>query len=103
MSIIRICKSEDPYARVNKKLLEDERLHWKSKGIMAYLLGHKDNWEVRASDLVKRSMDGRDAVYSALSELRQLGYARLETTRKAGKIVGKRWIIQDSPSPIPGF
>ena len=70
---------------VAKKMLADPRLSWKAKGILSYLLGHSDDWEVRTEDLVNRSIDGRDAVYSALNELRKAGYAKLEVVRSKGK------------------
>lgn len=96
--ILRISKRSDPFARVDRRILSDPRLSWKAKGILAYLLGHSNDWQVRVTDIIKRSTDGRDAVYSAMKELREIGYAELAQIRKGGKFIGKEWTVSDSPN-----
>ncbi len=54
--------------------LEDARLSWKARGLLAYLLSKPDNWNVMIAHLVKQAPDGRDSVMSGLRELRQAGY-----------------------------
>jgi hypothetical protein len=102
MSIIRISKSEDPFARVPKIMLSDARLSWKAKGILSYLLGKPDNWEVRTTDLVNHSPDGITVVYTALKELRKLGYAKFCVVRKDGKIRTQFWNIYDRSATPAG-
>lgn len=99
--IIRTCKRKDPFARIDKRMLEDPRLSWKAKGILAYLMGRPNDWEVQVQDLTKRSTGGRDSIYSALKELRAAGYAKLKTIRSKGQFVSREWIIRDTP--LPGF
>lgn len=78
-------------------MLADPRLSWKAKGILAYLVGHPDNWVVQVDDLVKKSTTGRDAVYAALKELKENGYAKLEVLREGGKFASKQWFVADFP------
>lgn len=110
MSIIRLEKQDEPFAIVRKQILADARLSFKAKGILAYLLCHSDNWEVRVGDLVKRGTDGRDSIYAGLKELRQCGYAKIETKRVKGVIIAKDWVIRNysiledsSNSPNPDY
>ncbi|MDU7472120.1 MAG: helix-turn-helix domain-containing protein [Paenibacillus macerans] len=72
--IVRVSKRDSSYAIIDPYFLSDERLSWKAKGLLGYLLSKPSNWRVYVSDLVKRSKDGKDAVYSALKELEAAGY-----------------------------
>ena len=72
--VLRIKKHSNNYVILDKTFLEDDGLTWKAKGILTYLLSRPDGWEVRVSDLVKHSQDGKTAVYSALKELKEAGY-----------------------------
>lgn len=38
MSIVRINKRDNPYVQIDHRVLEDTRLSWKAKGLLAYLL-----------------------------------------------------------------
>lgn len=87
----------DPFARVPKEILDDEKLSWKAKGILSYLLSKKDGWKARTTDLVNHGTDGRDAVRSGLSELIEAGYAMWQTLRGGdGLLMGKVLIISDT-------
>lgn len=97
--IIRIQKRDNPFVQIDKRPLEDERLSWKAKGLLAHLLCKPDTWEISVADLVSRSRDGREAVQSALRELKQLGYATLESKRgDGGRLLGKTWVIYELPT-----
>ena len=98
-SIIRVQKDKNnPYVMLNKGFLNDERLSFKAKGILAYLLSKPDNWKVRVGDLVKHSPDGRTAVYSGLSELKEYGYLERFAVRVDGKIHHWESIIYEVPT-----
>lgn len=103
--IIRIQKHDNPFVQIDKRPLSDERLSWKARGLLAYLLSKPDKWEVNISDLVNRSQkDGRESVQAGLKELRALGYADLVTTREKGKLTGKSWVIRELPTDgKPGY
>ncbi len=92
--IVRISKRENPFAQIDKRLLEDKRLSWRSKGILAYLLSKPNNWEVRSEDVIAHGSEGRDAVRAAMAELKSFGYAKLEQTRN-----GKQWVVFEEPCP----
>lgn len=72
--IIRIQKKRNNFVMLDKGFLNDERLSFKAKGILAYLLSKPDNWKVIVGDLIKRSSDGKKSIYSGLRELKACGY-----------------------------
>lgn len=78
-------------------LLNDSRLSYKAKGLAAFLLAKPDAWRIDARALAHVGPDGRDAVLSGLTELREAGY--LITRRRQGD--GGRWwtesILYESP------
>ncbi len=97
--ILRVQKDKNnPYVMMNKTFLEDPRLSFKAKGILAYVLSKPDNWQVRVSDLVKRSDDGETAVYSGLNELKQYGYLRKYPVRIDGKIHHWESVVYEIPT-----
>ncbi len=97
--IIRTEKGECPFAQIDRAPLEDARLSWRAKGILAYLLSKPSGWTVRADDLLKKGTEGRDAVRAAMGELRDCGYAELRMMRGAGgEATGKEWIIHERPN-----
>lgn len=72
--IIRIQKKQHNFVMLDKGFLEDNRLSYKAKGILSYLLSKPDNWKVIIKDLIAHSSDGEKAIYSGLRELKQHGY-----------------------------
>lgn len=98
-SIIRIQKDKNnPYVMLNKTFLNDENLSFKAKGILAYLLSKPDNWQVRVSDLIKHSPDGKTAIYSGLNELKQQGYLEKFPVHIDGKIHHWESIVYEIPT-----
>jgi hypothetical protein len=73
--------SENPYAQISKFALGDPGLTWKAKGILAYLLTLTDNWVMRPKEIQRHAKDGRDSIYSGLTELIEAGYLVREQKR----------------------
>lgn len=88
--------AHDPFARIPKTLLDDNRISWRSKGILAYLCGKPDGWKVRVNDIRKHGKEGIRAVYTALKELRKFGYAELTPIREGRRIKEWVWKVSDS-------
>lgn len=98
MSIIHIVKRENPYVQIDKRALEDSRLSWRAKGILAYLLSKPSGWKVNVKDIWNNGAEGRNAVQDCLVELQKVGYAELKTvTGENGKLMGSQWIITEEP------
>lgn len=99
-TIIRVDHNRDnPFVQIHRELFENSTLSWKAKGLMGYLLSRPRDWEIRLGDLVARSRDQRDSVYSAIRELRRAGYVDLETVRgPRGQFAFRRYVVYEDPS-----
>jgi hypothetical protein len=71
---IIIKRKVNNFVQIDKAVFEDDRLSFKAKGILGYLLTKPDGWKVIVKDLCNHSTDGERAVYSGLNELRKYGY-----------------------------
>jgi len=85
---------------LDKGFLDDERLSFKAKGILAYLLSKPDNWKVIVKDLINHSADGKTAIYSGLRELKKYGYYKKEPVRDefGQRIAYWESVIYESPA-----
>ena len=72
--VIRIRKRPNNFVMMDKTFLEDVRLSYKAKGLLAYLLSKPDDWKVIVGNLVNNSKDGKASVYAGLKELKECGY-----------------------------
>jgi hypothetical protein len=97
--IVRIEKHSTRFVTIDRTALDDTRLSYKARGLWAYLMARPDTWTVRISQLAGASEeDGERAVRSAMAELQEQGYARLETQRNAlGRMEGKAWVVFERP------
>ncbi len=88
---------------LNKDISEDRRLSWAARGLLIFLLGKPDNWEVSVAHLSKETSgtvkpSKRDAVYGLLRELEQAGYVRRENARTEGGVFsGIDYLISEAP------
>ena len=91
---------------IANETLSDSRLTWEARGLLGYLLSKPDDWRVSVKHLMKESPSAKkDKLYALLNELREHGYADLETEHDGGgKFAGTVWVIYDSPqSTASGF
>lgn len=92
---VRKSKQCGDFTIIPKALLNDDALSWKAKGIIAYLLGKPEDWSAQVKDIANHSNDGFSVVRTGLSELRKVGYARLERIVQDGRITGWRLLISN--------
>ena len=86
------------FSIVKRVGFEDERLSWKSKGILAYLLTRPDDWQTYLKQLEKVSKDGRESTANAVKELQKFGYMRKKAKQdENGKFCGWDWEVYGSP------
>lgn len=87
------------YAVLAMAIVEDSRLSWKAKGIMAYLASRPQGWKINETDLINRSTDGRDAVRAGLNELTEAGYlVRERQVNTEGRFDKTIWHIHNRES-----
>ncbi|MDC3729331.1 replication protein [Rhodococcus sp. Rp3] len=88
---------------LSNAVINDERLSFRARGVLIWLLSKPDDWHTRSDSITGQSpKEGRDAIRSALRELAELGYLIRE------KIQNERghWItiqtIYEEPRTEPG-
>ena len=100
MGIFRVEK-KDNYVVLDKVFLNDKRLSWQAKGLLAYMLSMPNDWVFRIEDLKNRSSNGRDSTKSIIKELQEYGYIIKEQERQQGKFSNNRYIVLERPtSPL---
>lgn len=103
MSIIRAPRPQTRYYVLDRRISEDKRLTWEARGLLVYLLGKPDNWQVSRQSLVNetkgsRKPSGRDAVLSCLIELIEAGYvARTIARDQNGRMAGYDYVVSEVP------
>jgi len=83
--------------------LEDTRLSWEARGMLAYLLSKPDNWVISTKHLITQSPKARKAaVLSILKELKDNGYLIEIQGRDAetGSFEQVNRIVFDTPNDI---
>lgn len=95
--IVRAPRPADRFAQISNAALGDERLSFRARGILAFLLSRPVGWRTDATTLARGAREGRDAIRTALAELEVTGY--LHRVRERGD--GGRWVhtsyVTDAP------
>lgn len=103
--IIRAPRIDGNFYVLDKAISEDNRLSWAARGLLIYLLGKPDHWQVSPAALVNETDDsekpsGRDAVYALLKELGVRGYLLRHQTRSAdGTLGATHYYVSEKPHP----
>ncbi|OPX04933.1 DnaD domain-containing protein [Geobacillus sp. LEMMY01] len=103
MGVIRVQKNNN-YVVMNKTALHDPRLSWKAKGLHAYMLSMPDDWKFYDDELEKHAKDGKDALKSAIKELKQYGYMRRERRKnEQGKFEWETIVYEEPYTEKPSM
>ena len=87
MNVIRVEKNKD-YSVISNGFLRDKALSYKAKGLLANIMTHSAEYEFSINGVVATSKEDKKAIYSAITELIENGYAKREQARN-GKFAGK--------------
>lgn len=98
MTGFRNRKRVNPFVQIDKNMISDEKISWKAKGILAYLLSKPDGWVTYLTDIEKRSTDGRDSVSSGVKELLSAGYLERKRVREKGRFKGWEYSVYEYPN-----
>lgn len=105
MTITRAPRPESNFYILDKRISEDSRLSWGARGLLIFLLGKPDSWNVSISHLRDETKDtakptGRDGVYGLLDELIQAGYViRSQERIESGGFSNNAYVVRESPLP----
>lgn len=93
-TVIRI-RREDGYTVLPNRLLRDDRLSLKTKGLFCMMLSFPGDWTYSICGLVSMCGTGRDAIRGALRELEAAGYLGRERSHaEDGRFCGMIYTLQ---------
>jgi hypothetical protein len=88
--------AEGKFVQISNAALQDDRLSWSARGILAFVLSLPPDQHLTAAWLEGQSPDGRREVRSALRELERFGYYRRTRTSTGGTWSWDQ-VISDAP------
>lgn len=91
---------ENPYAQVNRALLQNRSLTFQARGLLAYVLSKPRNWQAKDHDLMKEGGIGKAALRTILDELKTHGHACRISGRSGGGKFEYDLEIYEDPQPI---
>ena len=99
-SFIRRKTKSDNFTILPNAMLQDDRLSWKARGLLSYMLSKPNDWVFYDSELVNHSKkDGMTSLRSAIKELKEFGYFKKEAIRdELGRV--KQWVTYVDDEPI---
>ena len=99
MAIVKIIKRENPYIQIDKTGINDNRLSWGASGLLTYLIGRPEDWNISLNHLATvKDKDKKDKTRGYLNELREFGYCHYFEVRKSGKIIENFYLVFEVPT-----
>ena len=97
MAVVRVNKTNN-YTVMANYHLKDMNLSLKAKGLMSFMLSLPDTWDYSIAGLAKINKDGIDSIRSALKELEEYGYLKINRIRdKHGKLRNTEYNLTEKP------
>lgn len=94
-------KRTESFSIISNQVLADERISFRAKGILVYLLGKPDNWQVSERHLATLGHEGVTAVRGALKELETAGYILRQRRQAANGRFEWKSVVYDEPQAAP--
>jgi hypothetical protein len=98
--IVRSARPHLNYSVVHNDLIEDERLSFKARGLLIYLLSKPDHWRTSTAHLASVSPEGIHAVRSGLKELELHGYVKRIKKQNPSGQWSTATVVFDQPQPV---
>lgn len=92
---------DDHFTQIKNSWLRDERLSFKARGLLAYIESHTPEWEINVGWLATKSIEGKDALRSAIHELEVYGYLHREQENQGGRFGEVTWTTQEPLAENP--
>jgi hypothetical protein len=102
VTVRRSASAGDKVAVLLRTALQDDRLSFRARGVLASVLSRPQDWTTSAARLARSSpTEGRDAIRTALIELESCGYLRRNRTQNERGQWEWHWDISDDPALFP--
>ena len=92
---------DDNFTIISNEWLRDERLSFKARGLLAYIESHHPEWSISVTWLAGHSIEGKEALRSAIAELELYGYLEREQENKGGRFGEVKWTTREPVTDEP--
>jgi hypothetical protein len=97
----KIVEKNKGYESLSRAVLQDERLSYRARGVLAAILSRPSGWRTSAEQLAKQGKEGREAIRAALKELETVGYlGRARVQDGETGLWGWVWIVGQDPETV---
>lgn len=94
MSVINLArKDEQPYAQIPNTAIRDPNITPNAFRLLAYLMSHRDGYELNYDQIEAQTGLGRYAINEASKLLVDLGWLEVNRPKVAGKYACKQWVV----------
>jgi hypothetical protein len=97
--VIRRSRHAQQFVTVPNELARNTSLSFRARGLLVMLLSLPDGWQVTTTQLGEENPEGRDAIRTALRELRDAGYARVLNSQDERGRWHRQTEVYDTPQP----
>jgi hypothetical protein len=92
---------DDNFTIISNNWLRDERLTFKARGLLAYIESHSVEWQINVSWLVAHSVEGKEAIRSAIAELELYGYLERAQENQGGRFGEVKYTTKEPVTDLP--
>jgi hypothetical protein len=94
---------EGQFTQMPNAWLRDRRLSRRARGLLGEIWSHRAGWRITLKSLVAAGPEGRDAIVTAIGELRDAGYLELQQQRgERGRFGEVEYTLADPFATAPG-
>lgn len=90
---------DNHFTQIPNSWLRDTRLTLKARGLLSLVMSHSQGWSLSISRLAEESLEGKDAIRSAITELEKFGYLS-RSQENQGRFGENIWVTHD-PADYP--
>lgn len=97
MAVVKNKRKKNNYLQIDRQSIEDKKLSWGATGLLTYLIGKPEDWEIRLNQLTNAKSNGRDGIRKLLNELRKFNYCHYFEIREKGKVKETIYLVFENP------
>lgn len=92
------CVKNNNYTTISNNIFREKKLSLKAKGLLALVLTLPNDWDFTIDGIASIIKEGKTAIYSAIDELKEHGYCKVEISRNtSGVFIGNDYTFFETP------
>jgi len=99
MPNMTIIRPKSNFSVISNMIARDKRVSMATLGLYYKVMCLPDDWDFSVAGIQCCLPNGKDAIYSALRELEQLGYCVREQLAYGGRFLGVNYVFLNEPHP----